>query len=352
MPEINRIYQGDSLAVLKTWPAGFVHCAVTSPPYWGLRDYGVAGQLGLEKTPWEYIEKMVAVFAEVRRVLRDDGTLWLNIGDCYASNSAGARVQTGFPRNRQRAQEPTCASNKFRGDGIKAKDLIGMPWMLALALRSDGWYLRSEIIWHKKNPMPESVYDRPAKAHEQLFLLSKSPKYYYDFEAIKELASEGTHSRGNGVNPKCAGYADGPGSHSPVDHAKPAKEAGRDSQALKTASKFSRGPGWRVKQNASMSGAISGNIVSRRNKRTVWSITSEPLPEKHFAAFPQKLIEPCILAGCPGGGVVLDPFMGAGTTALVAARLNRNFIGIELNPEYIAMAERRIAAEVSQIKFL
>ncbi len=216
-----------------------------------------------------------------------------------------------------------------------------MPWRLALALQADGWYLRRDIIWHKRNPMPEAVRDRPTTAHEYLFLLSKRPRYYYDAKAVREPVSGNAHRRGNGVNPKCAGWKYGAGSHESVNHAMPKKESGRSEAALKTDTKFGRSAGWRVRQNASFSGAVK-DLVVLRNKRSVWTLSTQPCKEAHFATFPRKLIEPCILAGSAVGDIVLDPFMGSGTTALVARDHGRKFLGIELNPEYIEISERRL----------
>ena len=264
------IKQGDAIEVLKTIPDQSINTCVTSPPYWGLRDYGIDGQVGIEETPEEYVAKMVEVFREVKRVLRNDGTLWLNLGDSYAGNCSQAsnNGRAGFGNPRERLVNR-------KGKGLKPKDLVGIPWRVALALQADGWYLRSDIIWHKPNPIPESVKDRPTKAHEYIFLLSKSPRYYYDYEAIKE----------------------------PV---------------------------------------TSRQLRPTRNRRSVWTVPTRPFPEAHFATFPPELIEPCVLAGCPIGGVVLDPFVGSGTTLLVATRHHRRSIGIELNPEYIKIAERRL----------
>jgi DNA modification methylase len=271
-----------------------------------LRDYGVDGQIGLEQTPEEYVEKMVAVFREVRRVLKDHGTVWLNIGDSYAGSSG-----SGGKTEKQSTNVGSFHDGGPRmGDGLKPKDLVGIPWRVAFALQADGWWLRSDIIWSKPNPMPESVTDRPTKAHEYIFLLAKSARYYYDAEAIRESAD--------------------------------------------TAWKFDQKD--RVQRVAATGGAISGGTGDRvsgsafRNKRSVWTVTTKPFPEAHFAVFPPDLIKPCVLAGCPAGGTVLDPFLGAGTTALVAAEYGRDCIGIELNPEYAAMAERRIAEEKAQIK--
>jgi DNA modification methylase len=319
---INQILHGNCLEVLKTIPTGTINTCVTSPPYWGLRDYGVEGQIGLEKTPEEYVSKMVEVFREVKRVLRDDGTLWLNLGDSYAG-SWGNYAPTGQggqrPKNTERWQRkayedktdwrpPT--SNKHKG--LKPKDLVGIPWMVAFALRADGWYLRQDIIWHKPNCMPESVKDRCTKAHEYIFLLSKSKKYYYDNEAIKEPVKEISIRRA---------------------------EYGWDCDRPSTKNASMNGEGIHTKKMGTRFVNPDG-----RNKRSVWTVTTKPFKGAHFAVFPEDLIEPCILAGCPEGGIVLDPFMGSGTTAIVALKHNRNYIGIELNPEYIEIARRRINA--------
>ena len=295
--KLDTIHCGDTLDIMRTWPDACVHCIVTSPPYWGLRDYGVEGQLGLEKTPGEYVAKMVEIFAEVKRVLRDDGTLWLNLGDSYAAHNSG---NNGYTDNRTNRKERYAAGIPA---GLKPKDLVGIPWRVAFALQSDGWYLRSDIIWHKPNPMPESVRDRCTKAHEYIFLLSKSARYFYDHEASKEPRQDwGTRDRKPG-----SAFVDG------------------------TPGRSKQGGG----QNCNFADA-------GRNKRSVWTVATRPLKDAHFATFPPKLIEPCILAGCPEGGVVFDPFMGAGTTGLVARKHNRHYLGCELNPEYVAMAERRI----------
>lgn len=317
-----RILNGDCRELLATLPDDSVHCCVTSPPYFGLRDYGVDGQMGLEPTPDEFVAGMVAVFREVRRVLRDDGTLWLNIGDSYAGARAGPQGVTGEMADRSvaaarcRTASPAMldrgkrnakrwgGGNNGHGGEIKPKDMIGVPWMLAFALRADGWYLRQDIIWSKPNPMPESVQDRCTKAHEYLFLLSKGPRYYYDIDAIAE----------------------------PISTASIARLA----QNVEAQAGSTRVPG---KTNGTMRAVGTGET---RNKRSVWEVPTQPFKDAHFATFPPALVEPCILAGCPHGGTVLDPFFGAGTTGLVADRLQRDCIGIELNPEYAAIADRRI----------
>lgn len=370
--EINRIYQGDTLQIMRQWPDGVIDCCVTSPPYWGLRDFGVDGQLGLEKTPEEYVEKMVAVFREVRRVLKKEGTCWLNLGDSY-NGSGGA----GGDYNKGGLKEGQPKYGRKYTDNLKPKDLCGIPWRVAFALQKDGWYLRQDIIWHKPNPMPESVTDRCTKAHEYIFLLTKSAKYYYDADAIREPAN---------YDGRKDTVMKGGGKYAEVEFS-PMNPQGHER--------------WPYKNK---------NGVPVRNKRSVWTVATKPYSEAHFATFPPDLIKPCILAGCPkeickkcgkarerivkktGGsigqswhnhendlvagmsqqgksqlekageeysrktigwtdcgcetfyepGIVLDPFMGSGTTAIVAYENRRNYIGIELNPEYIAMAEERI----------
>lgn len=297
-----RLLVGDCVESMRTLPDQTVHTVVTSPPYYGLRDYGVAGQIGLEPTPEEYIQSMVEVFREVKRVLRDDGTLWLNMGDSYAARNSG---NNGYSDGRSNRDERRAAGMP---DGYKQKDLLGIPWMLAFALRADGWYLRQDIIWHKPNPMPESVRDRCTKAHEYVFLLSKSPKYFYDAEAIKTPVKQdwGTRNRAAG---KYHNEGSGLTPHSGLE------------KSYQTA-----------------------------NKRSVWSVSTKPFKGAHFATFPPDLIVPCILAGSPAGGVVLDPFGGSGTTAGVAIAHGRSAILCELNPEYAALVPSRvesIAAAVS-----
>ena len=309
------VLQGDCLDVLKTLPAESVNCCVTSPPYWGLRDYGVDGQIGLEETPEAYVSRLVEVFREVRRVLKDDGTLWLNLGDSYAGSGTSGHQRLDVLGERLGCGGGHKHSSQDCGraptpPGLKQKDLVGIPWMVAFALRADGWYLRQDIIWHKPNPMPESVRDRCTKAHEYIFLLSKSPRYYYDKDAIREPYSESSMARYN--------YAfGGPG----------AKAA-------------------QVTKNPAVGGAdpcVMHANVNGRNRRDVWTVNTAKFPEAHFATFPPDLIRPCVRAGCPVGGVVLDPFAGAGTTGLVALEEGRDFLGIELNPEYVGLIEKRLA---------
>lgn len=373
----DKIICGDCLEVMRGMEDGLYHCCVTSPPYWGLRDYGVEGQLGLEKTPEEYIAKMVEVFREVRRVLRDDGTLWLNMGDSYASSPTGSQgnytgEKWGFGPNHKKKQadfQGTQGRNKIVS-GLKPKDLCGIPWRVAFALQADGWYLRQDIIWHKPNPMPESVTDRCTKAHEYIFLMSKKPRYYYDAEAIKEEAATEPHAPGCKPRP-----ITGPLVRQKADGSS-ASQWAEDSQER-----------------------IWGSGC--RNKRSVWTVATAPYKNAHFATFPPDLILPCILAGCPeqvckkcgeprrriteseqikrvrpneyikrtgaagtgnfinqtvagvrntttgwtdcgcnagfDGGTVLDPFYGSGTTGMVAYENNRHYIGIELSKDYIGM---------------
>jgi DNA modification methylase len=285
-----------------------VQTCITSPPYFGLRDYGVAGQIGLEQTPAAYVAEMVAVFREVRRVLREDGTMWLNLGDSYCSighkKSHSGFGTTGLAGGIGQEHSPLRRENN--GDGMKHKDLIGIPWRVAFALQADGWYLRSDIIWHKPNPMPESVTDRPTRSHEYIFLLSKSARYYYDGAAIEEPS----------VYP-C------------------------DNRKARSSITDKRMP------TAIIGGVRPGDATyPTRNKRDVWTVATQPYAAAHFATFPPKLIEPCILAGCPAGGVVLDPFAGAGTTLLVAKKHGRQSIGIELNAAYCSLIVDRLGQGV------
>ena len=323
---------GDALDVLKTLPDGMFQTCVTSPPYYGLRDYGVDGQIGVEKTPDEYIENLVSVFREVRRVLCDDGTLWVVIGDTYAGSGKGAWTE----KTRQKEtyvpdrESPQCRMPKT-WDGIKPKDLIGIPWMLAFALRADGWYLRQDIIWAKPNPMPESVMDRCTKSHEYIFLLSKSRTYYYYAMAIKEPVAPSTVKRMSQDVDHQSGSMRQPGKDKPMKAVIP-RYGG---------TKYAEHPDefFRTK-----SGKIY-NYSPMRNKRDVWIVATVPHKEAHFAMFPEKLIEPCILAGTRRGDAVLDPFAGGGTTGIVAGRHHRDFVGIDINPEYVELAKRRIGGD-------
>ena len=328
-----RILTGDCRDVLRTMPSGSVHCAVTSPPYFGLRDYGVAGQIGLEPTPSAFVEQMVAVFRDVRRVLRDDGTLWLNLGDSYANDGKWGG-HTGGKHAEALHCSPIGRNKKYTG--LKPKDLIGIPWRVAFALQDDGWYLRFDIIWHKPNPMPESVTDRPTSAHEHVFLLAKSERYFFDADAVaeglrtdpKERYEERAKITGRGTQ----GAAGARGNDRDKSGGFPPRNRGVPPRHAAYAS-------------SDQSGLDDVGRGGRRNIRNVWTIATQPFSEAHFATFPPALIEPCIKAGCPAGGTVLDPFFGAGTTGLVADRLGRDCIGIELNPDYAAMARRRIETD-------
>lgn len=390
---INEILQGDVLDRLKTLPDKSVNCVVTSPPYWGLRDYGVEGQLGLEKTPEEFITKLVLIFREVRRVLRDDGTCWVNLGDSYAGSGKGRNADgTHQEGGKQGTSRGTVEGNLYKAKvsetGFKPKDLVGIPWRFALAAQADGWYLRQDIIWHKPNPMPESVTDRCTKAHEYIFLLTKAARYWYDAEAIKEDATE---AKVCGQNSRV--FQDRDPNHPVERKMRPVYGA----------------PEGQTPNGKNQTGRTNGGkdvpCDGKRNKRSVWTIPTQAYSEAHFATFPEKLVEPCILAGCPkevcpkcgkarlrivdakrtnpisredrqtatggalsGGvgknfpeteittigwsdcgcnagfvpGLVLDPFIGSGTTGLVAAKNERSFLGIELNPKYIDLAYNRI----------
>lgn len=303
------IIQGDALTVLKTLPDQCVQTCVTSPPYFGLRCYGSDKQLGLEKTPEEYVARLVAVFREVRRVLKDNGTLWVNLGDSYAGGGRG-----GDPKHRKGDNSADATAPSYRG--ISSKNLVGIPWRVAFALQADGWYLRQDIIWHKPNPMPESVTDRCTKAHEYIFLLSKSSTYYFDADAIRErTGNEYTWDE----------YAERTGKGKDWQHGKNRRVTDLTQGMLRTTKK----DGGKAHPNG-------------RNKRSVWTVTTKPYKGAHFATFPPDLIKPCILAGAPYGYTVLDPFLGSGTTAAVAKQLGRHYLGIELNPEYIELARQRI----------
>ena len=309
---MNKIEFGDCRETMRKWAQEGVKAqtCVTSPPYYGLRDYGHDGQIGLEETPEEYIAAMVEVFRCVKDVLADDGTLWLNIGDSYYNYRPGkgqALVKQTVANSDQDLPQ-TCARRGNKLERLKEKDLIGIPWMLAFALRADGWYLRQDIIWHKPNPMPESVQDRCTKAHEYIFLLSKSEKYYYDIDAIKEK-SLNTPEQQEAKRNK-------------VDH-----KGQRDNGDMRHTT----------------SGFTKTGIYQMKNKRSVWTVTTKPYDGAHFAVFPSDLIEPCIMAGAPVGGIVLDPFMGSGTTAQVAQNLGRQYLGCELNEDYKLLQEKRLS---------
>uniref|UniRef100_UPI004025BA97 DNA-methyltransferase n=1 Tax=Bacteroides xylanisolvens TaxID=371601 RepID=UPI004025BA97 len=320
---VNQIYISECLSGLRKLPDNSINCCITSPPYYGLRDYQHKLQIGLEKTPEEYIDKLVSVFHEVYRVLKDDGTLWVNIGDSYAGSMKGA---ARFPDNAMNYKQGTNRGTLGKATlvkqctGCKNKDLIGIPWMLAFALRADGWYLRQDIIWSKPNPMPESVTDRCTKSHEYIFLLSKSKKYYFDSESIQQTASQSVKKRigkVENVGHKAFAVADSLEESNPMFRKNTTREY---------------------------------EYADKANKRSVWHVPTSACKEAHFAVFPEKLIVDCIKAGCPDRGIVLDPFMGYGTTAVVARKLDRNYIGFELNPDYVCLAEKRISEELGIFK--
>lgn len=307
MPDAT-ILVGDARTRLAEIPEQSVQCVITSPPYWGLRDYGEADQIGLEQTPTEYVQEMVKVFDAVWRVLKDDGVVWLNLGDSYAGNNSRAsdNGRAGFGNEREGVFTKT-------GDGIKPKDLVGIPWRVAFALQEAGWYLRQDIIWHKPNPMPESVTDRCTKAHEYVFLLSKFPQYYFDNEAIAEESLKEWNA--------AKAYA----------------------KAMDmTSSQIARGVDLERQRTRGFGSHHDDIDRNTRNKRSVWSIPVKPYKGAHFAVMPEALVIPCLLAGSKEGDTILDPFTGSGTVAMVAMSHNRNFIGTELNPKYATIAEHRI----------
>lgn len=341
--EKNIIYNGDSESVLKTLPGCSVDCCVTSPPYFNLRDYGVDGQIGLEDTAEAYIDRLVRVFREVRRVLKDDGTLWVNIGDSYAGSGKGTAM---YPQSVNGSKQGTnrgsvgCPAIIKKLNEYKPKDMIGIPWMLAFALRTDGWYLRQDIIWHKPNPMPESVTDRCTKSHEYIFLLSKSQRYYFDYESIQEEAT-GYDGRKDTMMKGSKKYSDNV--VMPNQSIQSMAMNGHERWKFKNLADKGQSPNTMHKLSAE---GYRDHIYPVRNKRDVWSVNLKPFSGAHFATFPEELIKPCILAGCREGGIVLDPFMGSGTTAVVARKFDRNYIGIELNDAYIELAEKRIHDEI------
>lgn len=313
-----QIIQGDVRETLKTLPSEAINCCITSPPYFGLRDYGCNGQIGLEESPEEYVTQLVNIFREVRRALRSDGTLWLNLGDSYtgSASTGGKGKETAYTGERN-------LPNKL-GKGLKQKDLIGIPWMVAFGLRADGWYLRSDIIWNKPNAMPESVTDRPTRSHEYIFLLSKSAHYHYDHEAIREQRA--THDT------DISGFTGG-------EYSGVRRRADGTIKADKQRGHSRRHAGFNDRWDHM---TLEQQCANGRNKRDVWTVAPAQFREAHFATFPTELIRPCVRAGCPAGGTVLDPFSGAATTGVVCIQENVNYIGLELNPEYVTLSERRL----------
>lgn len=350
--KLNHCYLGDCRDSMRTLIdagyAGSIQTIVTSPPYWGLRDYGVSGQLGQEPTLKEFIANMVEVFDLCRELLADNGTLWMNMGDSYASRGGQGPMTGKAFEGRARADDNICLSNRAAGvDGLKNKDIVGQPWRLAFALQDAGWYLRQDIIWSKPNPMPESVRDRCTKAHEYIFLLSKNERYYFDQDAILEPVSPNTHARlsqdvqsqigsarangGSKTNGNMKAVARGVG----WGHGTDAEDRQRGRVKRKLAD-----DGSGTKNNESMNSALA-IMPDKRNKRSVWTIPTESFSGAHFATFPRALVEPCILAGSRAGDIVFDPFLGSGTVAQVAQQLGRKWVGCELNPEYIKLQNDR-----------
>lgn len=337
--QINTIHIGNCLKVLKELPDNSCDCCVTSPPYYGLRDYGNIEQIGLESTPEMYVKIMIDVFDEVRRILKPTGTLWINLGDSYAGSGKGNNPDGTPHKSKYEAKNGTNKGtltglqipNNAKSIGLKPKDLIGIPWMVAFALRSAGWYLRQDIIWHKPNPMPESVTDRCTKAHEYIFLLSKSAKYYYDAESIMKNIKINSW---NGLS-----FTKGKTGHVMDEYRNGIVKSG-DKQRKSGSER-----GCPENTGSNVCGSVPWEGV-KANKRSVWTVTTKPFKEAHFATFPEDLIIDCIKAGCPEDGIVFDPFMGAGTVAVVAKKLNRNYVGIELNPEYVKIANKRLYKEI------
>ncbi|HHV3270277.1 TPA: DNA-methyltransferase [Streptococcus agalactiae] len=315
---INTILCGDALEMLKNFPDESISCCITSPPYYGLRDYKSHGQIGREKTVEEYLDRLVQVFRQVRRVLKKDGTCFIVIGDSYAGSGGGKGQYKDpkYPKGRN-GQNPSITQKVL---GYKSKDLMGIPWRLSLRLQDDGWYLRSDIIWHKENAMPEACRDRPTRSYEHIFLLSKSPKYYYDFDAMAEPMKEVSKKR----------YMRGRSAYNKYLN----EDAGINVQKINKARKYGEYKG--------------DNIPQFRNKRDIWTINTVSFRGEHYAAFPPKLAEICMIAGSPKGGLILDPFIGSGTVGFVALMQDRKYIGIELNEEYVSLAKKRIESEVKQ----
>jgi len=330
MIELDKIYNEDCLQGLKHLPDNSVDCCVTSPPYYALRDYGVDGQIGLEETPQQYIDRLTEVFMEVYRVMKPTGTLWLNIGDSYCGT--GDKGDKKDPKNAKGRNGQSVSKTKDV-EGCKHKDLIGIPWMLAFSLRNAGWYLRQDIIWAKPNAMPEPVKDRCTKSHEYIFLLSKSDKYFFDYEKIQEAATTMENRPAGVVRNREYGYESKDNLH-PEAYLKSSHPFGGKKYGSNDDEQF------RTKSGKPYI------YTGKRNKRDVWTVNTHPDLNAHFATYPEELIRPCVLAGCPMGGVILDPFMGSGTTARVARRWGRHYIGFELNPEYIKIIEKKVQVAV------
>lgn len=315
---INTIICGDALETLKKFPDESINCSITSPPYYGLRDYHKKEQIGREKTVEEYLDRLINVFREVRRVLKKDGTCFIVIGDSYAGTSSKKEQRDPkYPKGRN-GQNPSITQKVL---GYKSKDLMGIPWRLAFALREDGWYLRSDIIWHKENAMPEACKDRPTRSYEHIFLLSKSPRYYYDYDSLAEPMKEVSKKR----------YVRGRSKENKYLN----ENSGAKIQKINEARGYGQYKG--------------DNIPQFRNKRDIWTINTTSFRGNHYAAFPPKLAEICVIAGCPKGGIILDPFIGSGTVGLIALLHNRKYIGIELNEEYVDLARKRIETEVKKL---
>ncbi|EHL15433.1 DNA methylase [Peptoanaerobacter stomatis] len=315
---INTIICGDALETLKNFPDESINCSITSPPYYGLRDYHKKEQIGREKTVEEYLDRLINVFREVRRVLKKDGTCFIVIGDSYAGTSSKKEQRDPkYPKGRN-GQNPSITQKVL---GYKSKDLMGIPWRLAFALREDGWYLRSDIIWHKENAMPEACKDRPTRSYEHIFLLSKSPRYYYDYDSLAEPMKEVSKKR----------YVRGRSKENKYLN----ENSGAKIQKINEARGYGQYKG--------------DNIPQFRNKRDIWTINTTSFRGNHYAAFPPKLAEICMIAGCPKGGIILDPFIGSGTVGLIALLHNRKYIGIELNEEYVNLTKKRIETEVKKL---
>ncbi len=347
-------YVGDCRELLKQLPDACVQTCITSPPYWGLRDYGEVEQIGLEETPEKYVDELVCVFREVHRVLRDDGTLWLNLGDTYSQGGRGGigarSTLLGGRHNQNESRSAREKLGRARPQGYKPKDLLGLPWMVAFALRADGWYLRADIVWHKPNPMPEAVTDRPTKAHEYIFLLAKSERYYYDGDAVREPVTGGAKPRGSGVNAKAE--LDEPGSRQNTSWSGSVSAVGRRRRRSGNKErKYRADHGGSQDSTAHQAFGVPWEDTNGlRNRRSVWTVQSHCYHGAHFATFPPKLIEPCVLAGSRPRDIVLDPFFGSGTTGEVAEKHGRRWIGFDLGYETLAKtrtAQRSMMADLS-----